>query len=191
MFSRFAKPVIFIDVLLVCLFVALLPCGLCEDSAVALAWDPPTTNSDGSPLTDLAGYKVYIGAGPGEYFQDIDVGDITSYTVSGLAVPYYFAVTAYDTSGNESGYSDEVSTVVAVPASDDFNSGVLDEDLWSFVNPRGDASVTMTGSQAAISVPAGVSHDVWYGGNYAPRIMQAVSNVDFEIEVKFDSGVSR
>ena len=48
----------------------------------------------------------------------------------------------------------------------------------------------MNGSQVLLSVPAGQSHDVWTSGNNAPRIMQSVSDADFDIEVKFDSVVS-
>ena len=79
-------------------------------SVVTLAWDTPTTNADGTPLTDLAGYKVYHGTSSGNYSQYIDVGNVLNYMVSNLknGVVYYFAVTAYDTSGNESDYSNEV-----------------------------------------------------------------------------------
>jgi regulation of enolase protein 1 (concanavalin A-like superfamily) len=48
----------------------------------------------------------------------------------------------------------------------------------------------MNGSQVSLSVPAGIAHDVWTGGNNAVRLMQAVDNVDFEAEVKFESLVS-
>jgi hypothetical protein len=72
----------------------------------ALTWDAPTTNVDGSPLTDLAGYKVYYGTTSGNYSTSIDVGNQTTYTVTGLGTgTFYFAITAYDTSGYESGYS--------------------------------------------------------------------------------------
>ncbi|HZX49313.1 MAG TPA: fibronectin type III domain-containing protein, partial [Nitrospirota bacterium] len=47
-----------------------------------LTWDPPTTNSDGSPLTDLAGYKVYYGPTSGNYSAVIDVANVTGYTVT-------------------------------------------------------------------------------------------------------------
>lgn len=73
---------------------------------VTLAWDPNIE-------TDLAGYKVYFGTAPGTYGTPITIGPQTTYTVSGLAAgTWYFAVTAYNTSGLESGYSNEVSTVV-------------------------------------------------------------------------------
>ena len=83
---------------------------------VTLAWDPPTTNADGTPLTDLAGYKVYYGIQPCNgippcnYNHKFNIGNATTYTVTNLTegVTYYFATTAYDTSGNESDYSNEV-----------------------------------------------------------------------------------
>src|SRR3972149_9105766 len=80
-----------------------------------LTWDPPTTNTDETPLTDLAGYKVYYGTTSGNYTTVIDVGNVTTNTVTNLTnnVTYYFATTAYDTSGNESGYSNEVSKTIS------------------------------------------------------------------------------
>jgi len=76
-----------------------------------LSWDPPTTNVDGSPLTGLSGYKVYYGTASGNYTQTINVGNVTTYIAANLTdgLTYYFAVTASDTLGNESGYSNEVS----------------------------------------------------------------------------------
>ena len=66
-----------------------------------LVWDP---NSE----TDLAGYKVYYGAETGVYGAVVDVGNVTNYTATGnIPTNSYVAVTAYDLSGNESGYSDE------------------------------------------------------------------------------------
>jgi len=76
-----------------------------------LTWNAPTTNIDGTPLTDIAGYKIYYGTASGNYSQTVDVGNLTNSGVSNLSdgTTYYFAVTAYDTSGNGSGYSNEVS----------------------------------------------------------------------------------
>ena len=79
-----------------------------------------------------------------------------------------------------------VQTVISV-ISDDFYSSTFNESTWTFIDPLGDATLIMTGTQASITVPAGTSHDVWTSGNNAPRIMQSVSNMDFEIEVKFES----
>lgn len=71
--------------------------------------------------------------------------------------------------------------------SDQFNTSALDTTLWTFLNPRGDGTYSMTGTQLSISVPAGTSHDIWEGGNFAPRVMQSVNNpTNFELRVKFD-----
>ncbi len=78
---------------------------------VTLVWDAPTTNADGTPLTDLAGYKIYYGQRSGIYTHSIDVKSSTTATIGGLTSGHWcFAVTAYDTSGNESDYSKEVCT---------------------------------------------------------------------------------
>lgn len=76
-----------------------------------LAWDAPTTNADGTILTDLAGYNIYYGTTSRGYINVIDVGNVTNYTIGNLSwdIVYYFTVTAYDTSGNESEFSNEVS----------------------------------------------------------------------------------
>jgi len=79
-------------------------------SEIKLAWDAPTTNADGTPLTDLAGYKIYYGKASGVYEHSVDVGNVTTYKLKGLkgGETYYIAVVAYDTSNNESDYSNEV-----------------------------------------------------------------------------------
>ena len=68
-----------------------------------LEWDP---NSE----PDLAGYKLHYGLASRSYDTTIDVGNRTTYTITDLSVgeTYYIAATAYNTSGLESGYSNEV-----------------------------------------------------------------------------------
>jgi hypothetical protein len=84
-----------------------------SNGSVTLSWDAPTTNSDGSPLSDFAGYKVYYGSSSGSYTNSVDVGNIAGASVSSLASgSWCFAVTAYDTSGNESNYSGEQCTSI-------------------------------------------------------------------------------
>ncbi|GKS58349.1 hypothetical protein YTPLAS18_18760 [Nitrospira sp.] len=75
--------------------------------AVTLAWDP-------NPETDIAGYKVYVGTKSGRYGPPISLGNVTTYTFANLepGSTYYFVVTAYDKSGNESSPSSEVSTTL-------------------------------------------------------------------------------
>ena len=80
---------------------------------------PPPSNSAGLAwdaviVPNLSGYRVYFGTAPGTYLQPvgqgISVGNVTTYTVIGLAsgTRYYFAVTDFDTLGQESSYSNEV-----------------------------------------------------------------------------------
>jgi uncharacterized repeat protein (TIGR02543 family) len=80
--------------------------------------------------------------------------------------------------------------------SDDFDRCAFDDALWDFVNPLGDGSYRLSGAgtgdaRLEISVPAGTDHDLWTAGNKAPRIIQAVPDVDFTVEAKFDSIPSR
>ncbi len=88
---------------------------------ITLAWDAPTTNADGTPLTDLAGYKIYHALMSGGYVAGtgIDVGKVLTKTLTNFCEgTYYFVATAYDTSGNESAYSNEVfKTIKIAPAS--------------------------------------------------------------------------
>ncbi|MFQ5598858.1 MAG: fibronectin type III domain-containing protein, partial [Nitrospiria bacterium] len=75
--------------------------------SASLSW-----NANTEP--DLAGYKVYVGKSAGTYDTSMNVGNTTSHTVTGLADgTYFFAVTASDTSGNESGFSNEVSKAIS------------------------------------------------------------------------------
>ncbi|NWF74648.1 MAG: right-handed parallel beta-helix repeat-containing protein [Nitrospirae bacterium] len=63
---------------------------------------------------DVARYKVYFGTASGTFGPPIDVGKTTSYQVTGLTIgqTYKFAVTAVDTSNNESNFPNEVITVI-------------------------------------------------------------------------------
>lgn len=90
-----------------------------------LSWDPPTTNMDGTVAVDLAGYKLYWGTSPGVYTNvmtapcincPIPIAGATERACVALSPgnTYYFAVTAFDTDGNESDFSNEVSK--AIPA---------------------------------------------------------------------------
>ena len=75
-------------------------------------WIPNNTNQDGTPLTDLAGYEAYCGAVSGNYTITVDIPDpmATNATIDCSTIPEPFIVLiAYDTSGNKSGYSNEVN----------------------------------------------------------------------------------
>ena len=103
-----------LTVLLALCFTSILLVPLCVDRAfatIALNWTAPTTNTDGSSLDDLQGYKVYYGSGsPCNFTNTLDIGNVTppSYTLSLPNGTYCFAITAYDTDGYESDYSNTV-----------------------------------------------------------------------------------
>ena len=93
--------------------IALLLALSCHTVALAgnavLSWDPNTES-------DLAGYKAYVGTASGVYGSSIDVGNQTTYTITGLGSgTFYFVVTAYNTSGIESVHSNEVSKTFTAP----------------------------------------------------------------------------
>jgi hypothetical protein len=83
--------------------------------AVTLSWQPPTENADGTPLMDLKGYQIHYGPKSKTYSTNIKVTNpgLTSYVVQNLAAgEYYFALTAYNSTGKESSLSPEVSTTL-------------------------------------------------------------------------------
>jgi len=83
---------------------------------IILQWNAPTTNIDGTPLTDLAGFKIYLHKGD-VYSPITDISASTlSTTISLEAGENCFVATAYDTSGNESDYSNQVCKDTLAPA---------------------------------------------------------------------------
>jgi hypothetical protein len=94
---------------------------------MALQWDPVADS-------DLAGYRIYYGTAHATYTSNIDVGKVTSATLTGLTdcTTWYVGVKAYDLAGNESeAYSNEVSglprpTITSVSPSSAARGATLD-----------------------------------------------------------------
>lgn len=141
-----------------------LLCALPHASAadVSLAWDP-------SISPGVSGYKVYVGTSPRIYNAPTTIGNQTSYTVTGLSDgTYYFALTAVDVNGNESDFSDEVSTTIGTPA------------VGCDIN--GDVSVNVLDLQALANVilglnPATGGHDLNRDGKVDVVDLQFLINV--------------
>lgn len=73
--------------------------------SATLKWQPPTSNTDGSPLTNLAGYVIRYGTSPAILSTEVKIANpgLTTYMVSELTpATWYFQVSAYNTSGVES-----------------------------------------------------------------------------------------
>jgi len=86
-----------------------------SQDAVTLNWTPPTENTNGSTLTNLAGYDIHYGTSSGNYTQSISVSNagIATYVVDNLSPgTYYFSVAAVNSAGTESPMSSEVAATV-------------------------------------------------------------------------------
>ncbi|HEY7639428.1 MAG TPA: putative Ig domain-containing protein [Steroidobacteraceae bacterium] len=86
-----------------------------SNGAASLTWIPPTQNTDGSALTNLAGYRIVYGVSASQLTQTIQVTNagMSSYVVENLAPgTYYFAVRAYTQGGAESADSNVVAKIV-------------------------------------------------------------------------------
>ena len=96
-----------INKIMLIVIIMLLP-AIAFAATVQVTWNPNTE-------PDLAGYRLYVGEASGQYGEPVDVGNVTGHVMEITpqhGATYYFALTAYDTSGNESGYSDEASCFI-------------------------------------------------------------------------------
>jgi hypothetical protein len=85
--------------------------------SATLSWQPPTTRTDGTPLTNLAGYRVRYGTASGSYPNLITIpnGGLTSAMIENLPpATYYFVISAYDSQGMESANTSPVSKVISL-----------------------------------------------------------------------------
>lgn len=92
-----------------------LVCNWPGDTQALLTWTPPTENTDGSALTNLAGYRVNWGASSTALTQSAQIANpaTTTYTISNLtAGTWFFGVKAYTSQGAESALSNIVSKVL-------------------------------------------------------------------------------
>jgi hypothetical protein len=88
--------------------LSLAPCAAANAATLTLAWDE---NAE----SDIAGYKLYYGNSSRSYDHTQDVGNSTTGTIADLSegATYYLAVTAYNGSGSESSFSEEIVHTVA------------------------------------------------------------------------------
>ena len=98
--------------LLLALLVPLTVTAVPTQPYTEFVWVAPTTNIDGSPLTDLAGYILYCGPSTGDYTLTSDVPvPALSQTFIAAGIPdgiFYCAQTAYNTARQEGPYSVEI-----------------------------------------------------------------------------------
>jgi hypothetical protein len=83
--------------------------------SVSLGWDIPTENDDGTPLTDLTGFRIHYGSAAAQYSGTLEVSNATAtqFVVQNLPEgTYYFAITAVNAAGVESTFSTEVNASI-------------------------------------------------------------------------------
>ena len=131
-FHRYLLFSKFLSVLLLTIFL-IFPYHEGHCAQVMLAWDPDS-------VSDLAGYKIYYGTASGNYQGNVDVGNVTTYTLNDLTIgtTYYVAATAYTVSGLESSFSNEV--MYTVPPC----TYVISPSSASFAASGGTGSVSIT-----------------------------------------------
>ena len=89
--------------------------GTSTTGSATVTWTPPTLNTNGSALTNLAGYTINYGTSSSNLSTEVKVSStgVTSYVIDNLpAGTYYFGVTAYSSSGQTSSVSNVVSKTI-------------------------------------------------------------------------------
>jgi hypothetical protein len=86
-----------------------------QSGEATLSWTPPTTNTNGTALADLAGYMINYGTNANALNQTVTIANATTttFTLQDLAAgTWYFAIMAYTTDGSQSSLSNVVSTTI-------------------------------------------------------------------------------
>lgn len=86
-----------------------------SSGSATLSWTPPTSNTNGSTLTNLAGYRIYYGTSPSSLTRTVQLSNssLTRYVIGDLsAATWYFTIRAYTSSGLESANSNTISKIV-------------------------------------------------------------------------------
>lgn len=163
-----------------------------EAASLDLAWTGPTTNADGTPLTDLAGYRIYLASAVPPRCPDASfgaavassapapvTGEAVAYQIPGLAAgtTYVALITAVDSSGNESGCAGPVSGVAWADLN--VSPGGAVNFGSTTVGTTTDATFTVknaTASSLTGSATVGAPFSVVSGGSFslAPGASQAV-----------------
>ena len=128
------------------LFLLLFCSYTIQAATVRLGWDR-------NPESDVVEYKVYIGNATRNYIRIISAGNNTEQLVPDLSrgVTYFFAVTAVNSSGLESDYSNEVSYTTPDRPSPPSNPRVQLES--AAIDWRGVTNRTGTMVQPVLIVP--------------------------------------
>jgi hypothetical protein len=108
--------------------------------SIPLKWNP-------SPSPNVTGYAIYYGFSSGQYTASVDAANSTSFVVTGLmpGETYYVSLVAYDSDGDESPFSNEVTNTIPMPP-------VISADLVSQEVVAGTTAVFTIGVTSTVSM---------------------------------------
>jgi hypothetical protein len=129
-----------------------------------LTWTPPTTRTDGSPLTNLASYNIYAGqAQPLAWLREVPV-PASSTVITGLAAgTWLFEITSKDAAGFESEHSGTATVAIAPPVATCTAPQPPAETRTTQCTAPAVGSWTQTRTYAAAAYPA-----CWTAGEWLP-----------------------
>ncbi|MEZ4515548.1 MAG: hypothetical protein R3C44_01485 [Chloroflexota bacterium] len=159
------------------------------DSTALITWDTDELADSQVDYGLTTGYELGT-------MSDTDPVMSHSIEITGLSPDtiYNYLITSEDQDSNSANTGNLTFKTKKLPGavqSDDFSSCTLNDEIWTYIDPVGDSTLSFTGEVMQIGVPSGVSHDIWKTGINAPRIMQSISDQDFSVVVKMDSLVSK
>lgn len=100
---------------------------------VTVAWQRPTANEDGSPLDNLAEYRIYWGPESRSYIGSITVPESqTTHTFQMPPGDHFMAMTSVNADGDEGRFSNEVTRSVEAPDSPPLPPVILEQDTTAF-----------------------------------------------------------
>jgi hypothetical protein len=185
--------------------------GSAYAASLPLTWNAPSTNADGTRLTDLASYRIYLGASapscPSSSFHSVPSptpapasGQTVSTRVAALTAgtTYFARVTAVDTAGNESACSSSVNGVaqsdlaVAPTGSVDFGNTALNGavDRLFTVQNSGTTSISGTVSTSSpFSIVSGGTFSLAAGATHTVTVrFRPTTAGSFASNVRFSGG---
>lgn len=150
-------------------------------------------NSNNSGLADFSGLKLYYGETSGSYDHTIDLKKNTTYVLNDRPEEstWYFAATAYDTKGNESGKTSEVSATIEKTSTFLKQSGKFDGGCFISTitgDPTPAPKKNKVGISAAYLVPAESSFKKFYGKDLFPVFAFYERELFSKISVKLSGG---
>ena len=87
--------------------------NVAKTGVATLLWMPPTENTDGTTLNDLAGYVIHYGKTNDSLTESVTINNpgVSSHTIENLDsnTVYYYAITSLNSSNIQSGYSTIIS----------------------------------------------------------------------------------